>query len=351
MTKSISASVGKNGTNKPNDVKIIQELLNRVSRIHGGPLSPLKVDGLCGGITLKAIDIFQKTGCNFKWPDQLIEPAGKTWGQLLVVAKDEIWVDENLIVGPPFWGVDSVAPAHKKYRSEPEPTLYDYITRLSNGGPPAFFGRYLTTDSEQRIEFDEILFLASKKCKILLCYNGMETYDVKTRERGLFHANRAADRAKALGVRSSIFSPSVWIYANIDSNDNSYKPTKDWMAGWWDGLWDRGYGPGTYYSASPISNLIERSFKECKKIPGPPSRWLSAWTSHNHSGARNCKNGKYLRIPPQFSPAQPHTLGIVDVWQYARDCNNAFDMNLANQRGYDKMWNVSSVVGFYPDFL
>ena len=341
MTKSISASVGKNGANKSNDVKIIQELLNGVSNIHGGPLSPLTIDGLCWGLTLKAIEIFQKTACGFQWPDQLIEPAGKTWNQLIALAEDIIGDVE--IVGPPYWGVDSVAPAHKRFGGEP--TLYDFVTIHSNGRPPAFFGRYLTLNDKQRITFDEVLFLASKKCKILLCYNQMSIAEVrKDYKNGLFHANRAADRANALPVRQSKFSPLVWIYANIDSG---YQPTKYWLAGWWDGLWDRGYGPGIYYTAHVDSTLIQQSFEKCKKIPAPASLWLSAWS--NCSSSKACKDGNILRIPPQFTPDQPQTPGVVDVWQYAGPCfNNAFDMNLSNQRGYDRMWNVSSSVGFYP---
>ncbi len=344
MTKSISASVGKNGTNRPNDVKVIQELLNGVSNIRGGPLSPLKVDGLCWRLTLKAIEIFQKIACGFKWPDQLIEPAGNTWNQLITLAEDTI--GEFEIVGPPYWGVDSVAQAHIPFGGQP--TLYDFVTKHSNGRPPAFFGRYLTTNSLQRILFEEILFLASKKCKILLCYNGMRSGEVfkATRKQGADHANRAADRAQALGVLSSRFSPSVWIYANIDSG---YQPSDDWMAGWWDGLWDRGYGPGIYYTASTISTLIKRSLEKCKKIPSPPSRWLSAWS--NCSSSKRCKDGNVIRIPPQFTPPQPHTPGVIDVWQYAGPCfNNGFDMNLANQRGYHRMWNIPSIFGFYPAF-
>jgi len=346
MAQSILASVGKNGNNKPGDVKIVQALLNGVAKIQGGPSTPLKVDGLCWGLTCKAIDTFQRIACNFQWPDQLIEPGGKTWNQLIVLAVDTIdTIDtivgsNNQISGPPFWGVDTVLPADKPYGNHT--TFYDYLLEKSEGRPPAFIGRYLvpSSNTHQKIDASEVYYLAQKQCKILLNYNQFRIGTVRQngnagRDSGISHANDAANLAQQLGVRPSVGSPSVWIYANIDAG---YQPTAAWLAGWFDGIWSRGFGPGIYYKAHVGSTLVDRAVAECKIVPGAPFLWLSVWSWD--TPVRSCKSGNSLRIPP-YTPANPTTLGVVDTWQYAGVCfGKAFDMDLASQRGYDRMWNV-----------
>jgi len=59
MAKKISSSVGKGGKNKPEDVVIIQELLN-VNANKIGLHRPLRVDGIAGKNTIAAIEAFQK---------------------------------------------------------------------------------------------------------------------------------------------------------------------------------------------------------------------------------------------------------------------------------------------------
>lgn len=72
-SRSISASVGKGGTNKLEDVKVVQELLNQKGH-------NLTVDGLCGRGTIGAIEAFQQSA--FGWKDGRIDPGGKSWGTL-----------------------------------------------------------------------------------------------------------------------------------------------------------------------------------------------------------------------------------------------------------------------------
>lgn len=71
----ISASVGRGGVNKPNDVIVIQILLNRIPVDQGGPAPRLIADGRIGPKTQAAIDRFQqhhKLGS-----DGRIDPGGK----------------------------------------------------------------------------------------------------------------------------------------------------------------------------------------------------------------------------------------------------------------------------------
>jgi hypothetical protein len=82
MSVTISASVGQGGANRDPDVRKVQSLLNRVPPEQGGPSIPLKVDGLCFGKTLAAIEKFQHIGCGMKWPDKRVDPGRRTWIEL-----------------------------------------------------------------------------------------------------------------------------------------------------------------------------------------------------------------------------------------------------------------------------
>lgn len=72
----IKRSVGKNGVNHRDDVKVVQNLLNRWMP---PPLKLLAVDGMVGSNTVNAIERFQKTAVAISHVDGLIEPGKTTW--------------------------------------------------------------------------------------------------------------------------------------------------------------------------------------------------------------------------------------------------------------------------------
>jgi len=79
VAKTITASVGRmGGVNRPDDVRTIQDLLNRVPTTAGGPKPPLDPDGKCGPKTINAIQTFQLH--HFGWPgaDGRVDPNGRT---------------------------------------------------------------------------------------------------------------------------------------------------------------------------------------------------------------------------------------------------------------------------------
>lgn len=241
-----------------------------------------------------------------------------------------------MIEGPPYCGVDSVKPANQPVGGSKTPTLYDYVLEKSKGRPPAFFGRYLTAErnKDQLITEGELQFLSDRNCKILLNYNQLSSGAVQQPFAfGQMAADKAANAASDLGAPSSIGSPSAWIYANIDAG---YSPKVDWILGWWDGLWKRGYGPGLYYPAAG-STTIGKALETCDTIPNI-ELWCSvcSW-SNTHFGSSNVDANTFAPIPPKGSP------WVVEVWQYGAKCfprggTPMFDMNLASQRGYDRMW-------------
>ncbi len=79
QSNTIKKSVGEDGDNEENDVKIVQTLLNRNG-------ASLKVDGDCGKKTIAAIEKFQSEVAGMKKPDGLISPGKKTWKALVANA-------------------------------------------------------------------------------------------------------------------------------------------------------------------------------------------------------------------------------------------------------------------------
>ena len=74
IAKAISAAVGSGGTNKKEDVLLVQQLLNKKES------AGLTEDGLIGTKSINAIKAFQQK--TFGWADGKIDPGGKTWAAL-----------------------------------------------------------------------------------------------------------------------------------------------------------------------------------------------------------------------------------------------------------------------------
>jgi peptidoglycan hydrolase-like protein with peptidoglycan-binding domain len=83
MPQTIAAPVGRfGGTNRPSDVKVVQELLNRVPSAAGGPTPLLTVDSLCGPRTVEAIQKFQVKQLGWTLADGRVDPGGPTLQKL-----------------------------------------------------------------------------------------------------------------------------------------------------------------------------------------------------------------------------------------------------------------------------
>lgn len=78
----LNASVGFNGRNLRDDVVQIQDALNRVGPLNGGPAVPLVVDGFVGPKTVKAIQDFQRAQFPGKQADGRVDPGQRTVGRL-----------------------------------------------------------------------------------------------------------------------------------------------------------------------------------------------------------------------------------------------------------------------------
>src|SRR5688500_13378102 len=73
---SISASVGRGGANRADDVRTIQSALNAQEPTDGGPDVKLAVDGLVGPLTIAAIEKYQRR--QLGWADGRVDTDGPT---------------------------------------------------------------------------------------------------------------------------------------------------------------------------------------------------------------------------------------------------------------------------------
>lgn len=80
MARFISGSVGVGGVNLKEDVRVIQEMLNRVPPGSSGPSPLLDTDGLVGPITIGAIRNFQQANLGFQ--DGRVDVNNKTIAKL-----------------------------------------------------------------------------------------------------------------------------------------------------------------------------------------------------------------------------------------------------------------------------
>lgn len=108
----IKGSVGEGGTNNPTDVKVIQQLLNRVPGS-----APIAENGVCGADTIAAIRKFQ--GGFISTPDGRIDPGGRTFNHLLQS------IGQGFILLPQIDQEDSTA------------VYYSYSVKENQFGTPA----------------------------------------------------------------------------------------------------------------------------------------------------------------------------------------------------------------------
>ena len=91
MERRIGASVGQGGANRPDDVRTVQQLLNKVLPGWGGPSPKLVEDGACGNLTKAAIRTFQQVQLGTYFiPDGRVDPGFMTLRRL-----NHIWTTND----------------------------------------------------------------------------------------------------------------------------------------------------------------------------------------------------------------------------------------------------------------
>lgn len=94
----LPVGAGFKAKNLKSDVRTIQESLNKISPLNGGPKVPLAVDGICGPKTNKAIFDFQFKQFEAKGADTLIEPGKQTIQRINQILFSNLPVDPSVNV-------------------------------------------------------------------------------------------------------------------------------------------------------------------------------------------------------------------------------------------------------------
>jgi hypothetical protein len=275
------------------------------------------------------------------------------------------------MTGPFYWGVDSAAAVTTKIQTGKgkTATLFDFVVD-SLKRMPSFWGRYVGGRHQITPEEADYIFERSEgKCRILVVYNG--THDNENSVRGKFEAG-ARDASKAVVAAAGVGVPgSAMIWGDIEG---AWHPTAEWFQGWWDGMLKSPYaGMGGIYCRPTIPEFYEPYFKAltaasprkqidqlrnpfAKKpadrivtvvLPDPPNRMRLLWGTRPQKGSWSNPATDAM----DFSPACPPPLpGSVALWQYhidflKRQTSDKFgliDMDLADQRAYDRMWSSTN---------
>jgi hypothetical protein len=85
----LTASVGRDAANEPNDVLLVQRLLNQSSRVLGS-MGSLVPDGHAGRYTIRAIEEFQRRVLGMAPPDGRVDPGGRTYRELVRFSADPV---------------------------------------------------------------------------------------------------------------------------------------------------------------------------------------------------------------------------------------------------------------------
>jgi hypothetical protein len=75
----LNSSVGRGGVNRPDDIRLVQRLINSHLPVR---LVPLSEDGICGPRTIFAIETYQKSILRMNPPDGRVDPGGPTFRSL-----------------------------------------------------------------------------------------------------------------------------------------------------------------------------------------------------------------------------------------------------------------------------
>lgn len=270
-----------------------------------------------------------------------------------------------------YWGVDSAAPVTTKISTTrgKSVTLFDYVVD-SLKRVPSFWGRYVGGRHQITPEESDYIFERSEgKCRILIVYNG--THDNTNSVRGDFDAG-VRDANKAVAAAAGVGVPNgVMIWGDIEG---AWQPSAAWFQGWWDAMYKGPYaGMGGIYcrptipqfyepyfealtAASPksqVDQLLNPFAKKAKDrvvtvvLPDPPNRARLLWGTRPQKRSWSDPSTDALEFSPSTPPPLP---GSVALWQYnldflKRSSSDKFgliDMDLADQRAYDRMWSSTS---------
>jgi hypothetical protein len=267
-----------------------------------------------------------------------------------------------------FWGVDSYVPANHTIGKG---TLFDLVVKDAGGTIPDFWGRYVLVAKAptasnpypqvplSRTEANYIFSAGNGQCRILIVYNGLNNSKPPPAAKGkpptrfpgsvqgTFDDGKA-DAQDAINVARNCGVPedrNIMIYGDIEDD---WKVSKDWVLGWWDVMFRSNFrGAGGIYTNTNLPSFT-RPYQDALAASALTATRL-LWTTQPFKGCVMPSKIISTFPGPTFSPAGAATFPRqVAVWQYGRNCHLApnsqigyYDVDLANQDGFDSMWPSS----------
>lgn len=194
-----------------------------------------------------------------------------------------------------IFGVNSVTPSNTKLKNGY--TMYDWVIRERCF--PTFWGRSL--NGENPITAEEIGFLRSKDCKILLVIRDLTEARVSSNN-GAEDALRAIEAAKALGIQQNA---GIALFAEIKPE---WSINHNWMISFAGTILANGYIPGFIGNTDSSKNF--NFDRQC-------SHYVQATEDVNQFGAVYCATEpKISAMPEEWCPYCPSALEPedMDLW-------------------------------------
>ncbi len=262
--------------------------------------------------------------------------------------------------GPPIWGVDSSTPANVDLPDPDFPgttvKFYDLVVRRT-GRTPNFWGRYIGGQlfPQFNLTRQEVLYLASKNCRILVNYNRLNNTLVSTEPGGIQAATTAQQLAGTLGVPGG---KQVRIYCNIEPTFTSV--SRNFFRGWFNTLQSSGYLGGVYGDTSV--GVFNTEY--CAAYQSLSSTSMSDSLLWTNRPSLTCdiinRQVPFNPRPPGCTPPTP--LLTTAIYQYSINCplvprappasslyNYQIDLDLALFWGFKTMWAPPAWEAFVID--
>ena len=191
-----------------------------------------------------------------------------------------------------IFGVSSTIPSNTRLTNGY--TMYDWVMRQRCF--PAFWGRNLTGDSA--ITPDEIEFLHSKDCKILLVFDELTEMKVSSNN-GEDDALKAVEAARMLNVPECM---EIVIMANIHQD---WSVNHNWMLSFAYTIHTHGYRPGFIGNTDSSKNFnFDRQY----------SHYIQALSEENLFDTVICSTEpKLVDMPIEWTPFCPSAIDQCDV--------------------------------------
>jgi V8-like Glu-specific endopeptidase len=178
-TDSLTDSVGQNGVNRPDDVRLVQRLINAHLPI---PLAPLVEDGKCEPKTIFAIKTYQQRVLGMDPPDGRVDVGGRTFRALK---------RESAAGSPEFSGFET--------------TELEQTAPPSSGSYESHFpdGEALTPEQE-RLDENEVRVVLGRTPNALVLHQFLNSYEMRQAALASLLGNAARRTVRVHGVNIPI---------------------------------------------------------------------------------------------------------------------------------------------------